>query len=207
MSSADSASSFDVEHAAQILSTLLSVFNGLSVGIASLALIAHLVMKYMYPNEMKKLVLKLSFGILVCEVIYHVCSSLYDLSPDEELNKVIQSSNILAAQPYDFLTMPNTTQACAFVGGVIYVWSAMLSAFYCCAIVIYYHSIIVLQWKYKRSWDRVLLFSPIVVATVIVGITWAAGLFGWNGLVCYYRKDGLTPIRYFVIVFFTFYIW
>jgi len=83
MSSSGSAPSADAEQASYIVNTLITVFNGLSVGIASLALIAYLVMKNIYPNEMKKLVLKLSFGILVCEVIYHVCFSLCDLSPEE----------------------------------------------------------------------------------------------------------------------------
>jgi len=51
---------------------LVTIVNGLSVAVASTVLIVYLAMRLLYPKEMNKLVLRLSFAILVCEVVYHV---------------------------------------------------------------------------------------------------------------------------------------
>jgi hypothetical protein len=55
---------------------LVNTVNGLSVAVASIGLLVYLAMRWMYPREMNKLVLKLSCGILICEIVYHVSDIL-----------------------------------------------------------------------------------------------------------------------------------
>jgi len=97
--------------------------------------------------------------------------------------------------------------ACALVGAVLYEWTAMISVFYCCALVLNYHLVILRQWKYKSSWDKIAIGAPIIAATIIVGTTWASGVLGFNGLYCYYKHIGITQETYFLTIFFTWTIW
>lgn len=131
MDSSGSGSSDDYYYPGLDQLTVVNIVNGLSVAVASLALLAHLAMRLTYPKEMNKLVLKLSLGILVSEVIYHV--SILDMILYACDDKRSLRARISGPRSHTTIYSHQTTRDCVRSSVVYYTSCRLCSQLYTAA--------------------------------------------------------------------------